>query len=585
MTCSCVARSPMSCSVHRSHRRLRYSFSINAYRNNTHKGKSILFAQFSFSATNSSIQCSRTSSSSSSSSSSLPRKPVFDFDRDPNEFPNPDNAGKDDKVSILVDKNERLPVNGDLGVAYVRPLRVGEEICTLIGKINEPVREETQILGISINGDVESSLLVTDFVERVGGVESVRSLELFERIGGSVTLRNVNNLLVELVKANEIDLAVKLFHELPSYRLSPDRQTFSTLVRCYCNKNEPEEARRVLDQMVQKGCPPNVVTFTIVINAFSRKGKLQRAFEVFRLMGENGCEPTVRTYNCLINGLCYVGRIEEAFELLMKIKKSSKKPDIYTYTAVMDGFCKVGRSNEALELLQQAVLAGLEPTVVTFNTLFNGFCKEGKPLLGFNLLKQMKERNCKPDYITYNTLLHGLLKWGEITSSLQVYEEMLVIGYEVEERLMNSLLRKICRKSWNDYWLSEDVEKMFERIKKKGNCYPYTYCLVIQTLCIQGETEKAVANLLEMLRIGYKPRPITLNALIRVLCKDGMVDKASQLLFFMNEENIVPSKISYNLLMEEFSQQGRFLEACKIYGAALKRGVVPHCRPGKKLDV
>ncbi|KAK9124744.1 hypothetical protein Sjap_014346 [Stephania japonica] len=576
----------MSCSVHRSHRRLRYSFSINDYRINTHKGKSILFAQLSFSASNSAIECSRTTTTTTTSigTTSLHRKPVFDLDRDPSELPNSDNAEKDDKVSILVDKNERLPINGDLGVAHLRPLKIGEEICALIGKISEPVREEAQILGISIDGDVESSLLVTDFVERVRGVDSVRSLELFERIGGSVTLRNVNNLLVELVKANEIDLAAKLFHELPSYGLSADRQTFSTMVRCYCNKNEPEEARMVLDQMVQRGCPPNVVTFTIVINAFSRRGKLQRALEVFRLMSQNGCEPTVRTYNCLINGLCYVGRVEEAFELLMKIKKSSKKPDIYTYTAVMDGFCKVGRSNEAMELLQEAVLAGLEPTVVTFNTLFNGFCKEGKPLLGFNLLKQMKESNCKPDYITYNTLLHGLLKWGEITSSLQVCEEMLMIGYEVEERLMNALLRKICRKSWNDYWLLEVVEKMFERIKEKGNCYPYTYCVVIQTLCIRGETDKAVANFYEMLRIGYKPRPITLNALIRVLCKDRMVDKASQLLIFMNEENIVPSKISYNLLMGELSQQGRFLEAWKIYGAALKRGVVPHRQPGKKSD-
>ncbi|KAK9090355.1 hypothetical protein Sjap_023532 [Stephania japonica] len=73
-----------------------------------------------------------------------------------------------------------------LGVAHLRPLKVGEEICNLIGKINEPVREETQILGIPINRDVESSLLVTDFVERVrgvvGGEESTRSLELFERI-------------------------------------------------------------------------------------------------------------------------------------------------------------------------------------------------------------------------------------------------------------------------------------------------------------------------------------------------------------------------------------------------------------------
>ncbi|KAK9163803.1 hypothetical protein Syun_004705 [Stephania yunnanensis] len=55
----------MPCYVHRSYRIFHYSFSINNYHNNTHKGKSII-ALFSFFASNSAIECSRNSSSSSS---------------------------------------------------------------------------------------------------------------------------------------------------------------------------------------------------------------------------------------------------------------------------------------------------------------------------------------------------------------------------------------------------------------------------------------------------------------------------------------------------------------------------------------
>ncbi|KAK9162674.1 hypothetical protein Syun_003576 [Stephania yunnanensis] len=57
---------------------------------------------------------------------------------------------------------------------------------------------DSSFAGIPINGGVESLLLV-EFVARVGGVvmgeESITSLELFERSGGSVMLQNVNNLL------------------------------------------------------------------------------------------------------------------------------------------------------------------------------------------------------------------------------------------------------------------------------------------------------------------------------------------------------------------------------------------------------
>lgn len=422
------------------------------------------------------------------------------------------------------------------------------------------------------------------FIDTIRGLptkERTEFLSTFVKDSEFRTISDFNDLVMALFIAEEPDLALELFSDMSSYGFEPDSWTFSIVSRCYCKKNHLDEAKRVLDQMVEeKGFHPDVATVTILINGFCKRGRLQRAFEVFDFMGRIGCKPTVQTYNCLLKGLCYVGRVEEAFEMLIKIKKDSVKTDIYTYTAVMDGFCKVGRSDEAVELLDEAVEMGLTPNVVTYNTLFNGFCKEGRPLKGIGVLKQMKQRNCMPDYITYSTLLHGLLKWGKIRSALRTYKEMVGDGFEADERMVNTLLRGLCRRSWKEKDLLENAYQLFEKMKNGFYVIDLsTYGLMIKALCVGEKTEEALDNLHDFTRMGHSPHIITFNSVIRALCAEGRVDEALLVLILMDEGRRIPNKISYNLLIEECTRRKWLLSACNIYGAALKRGVIPDRKP------
>lgn len=458
-----------------------------------------------------------------------------------------------------------------------------DRICPNGVSIDRPIKEEPHSMDFDRRN---TRLQVHNFVDRIRALptsERIQIIHVFERERAFQNLSVFNDVLLALFIADEPDLALKLYCDISSYGMVPDSWTFSIIIKCHCKKNDPSEAKRVLEHMVEIGFQPSVVTFTILINSFCRRGKLQKAVEILEFMGRIGCKGNVQTYNCLLKGLCYVGRVEDAYEFLMKIKKSSVKPDLYSYTAVMDGFCKVGRSDEAMELLVEALEMGMTPNVVTFNTLFNGYCKEGRPLEGIHLLKNMKERNCMPDYISYSTLLNGLLKWGKIHSALRIYREMVEAGFKVEERMMNTMLRGLCRRSWKEEGLLKNAHEVFEKMINAGCAiYPNTYGLVIQTLCVAKEVDKALMYLNEMVGFGYfPPRMITFNSVIRALCSEGRVDEALSILVLMCEGRRIPSRICYNLLIDEFNQQGRWLSACTVYGAALKRGVIPHKRPGK----
>ncbi|OWM81624.1 pentatricopeptide repeat-containing protein At5g41170, mitochondrial-like [Punica granatum] len=452
--------------------------------------------------------------------------------------------------------------------------------------------EEVQHPEPNVNPRRSGRVQVRYLVERIRTVPKhdrpeFLDLLMTQRDGGIGTddSLDLNNLLMALVLADEPDLALSSFSSMSSKGLLvPDSWTYSTMIRCYCKKGQPDEAKRVFDHMVENGLSPTVATVTELSNSYCRKGRMKGAFEVFDTMVRIGISPSVQTYNCLVKGLCYVGRVEEALEMLKGMRNGPVKPDVYTYTAVMDGFCKVGRSDEARELLEEAVGMGLSLSVVTYNTLFDGYCREGRPGKGLGMLRQMKERNCLPDCVSYRTLIHGLLKWGKARAALRVYWEMEDSGFEVDERMMNVLVRGLCRtslKEGNGSDLLEDAGQLFSKMQIQNLAVEDdTYGLVISLFSVKKKSEEALVSVRKMMGEGFHPRIITLEDVVRGLCREGKLEKALSFLVLMEEEGMYPRRrVAYNILIEEFNRQGMAFSACNVYGIALKRGVIPEKKP------
>ena len=172
-----------------------------------------------------------------------------------------------------------------------------------------------------------------------------------------------------------------------------------------------------------------------------------------------------------------------------------------------------------------------------------------------------------------------LLKWGKIRAALGVYKEMAGIGFEVDGRMMSTLLRGLCMKSWKEKDLVQDAYQVFEKMSGVSIIDHSTYGFVIRTFCMGKKIEEALDHLQQMIRIGYIPRTITFNNVIQALCMEGKIREALVVLVIMYENGKIPSRTSYDILVKEFNQQGRLLGACNVYGAALKQGVVPHRIP------
>ena len=67
-----------------------------------------------------------------------------------------------------------------------------------------------------------------------------------------------------------------------------------------CARAQIEEALRIFQDMVQRGCERNVITYSSLISACEKAGRWQLALELLEEMHRDGCKPNVVTFNSLI---------------------------------------------------------------------------------------------------------------------------------------------------------------------------------------------------------------------------------------------------------------------------------------------
>ncbi|CAJ1811778.1 unnamed protein product [Sphenostylis stenocarpa] len=467
----------------------------------------------------------------------------------------------------------------NIGIISIRP---GKIKLSFSATHLSPIKQKTTT---DLNfEDTVTRFRIKGLVHRIQTLSSSNNksqmLQILEKDPEFQTISDFNHLLMALVIAQQLDICLSIFTKLPSFLLVPDCCTHSIMIRCHCEKNDMDEAKRALDTALEKGYRPDAGTFTVLINSLCKRGRVNKAKEVFEAMGREGYKASVQAQNCLLKGLSYVGKVDEALEMLMGMKGTLLEPDVYSYTAVMDGLCKVGRSDEAMELLDEVVEMGVVPNVVMFNTLIQGYSKEGRPMEGAAVLELMNEHKCVPDYVSYNTVLHGLLKWNEVLAALGVYRKMVGLELEADVRMMGTLVRRLCKRSRKKNSLLQDADELFEKMKERVSVVDQrTLEVMVQALCVGKRFDQALASLNDMVTLGYSPAVITFDKVIQGLCAGGRVDDAVSTLVLLHASGGIPSRFSYDVLIKELNKEGRQFCACNLFGAALKLGVVPNREP------
>lgn len=196
-----------------------------------------------------------------------------------------------------------------------------------------------------------------------------------------------------------------------SSQVKEDPKFVVTLMNAYAVKGDPDAAREVMEEAVEKtGVEPGTIMLNVLLNAYSKAGDYEGAINLFlRICQEH--EPDTTTFGTMMGMAAWRGDLQFTLELFQLAKDRKMQPSVNMIRAVVEAYCQNDRYAEAeklcLEVTKHREVSG--DYTLLWNTLLNHNAKRRDLTTVNRLLEFMSAQGITYNQDTYSHLLLALL--------------------------------------------------------------------------------------------------------------------------------------------------------------------------------
>ncbi|URE37139.1 serine threonine protein kinase [Musa troglodytarum] len=229
--------------------------------------------------------------------------------------------------------------------------------------------------------------------------------------------------------------------------------TWSSMISCCLRNEQPEDALRVLNDMVSAGMQPNEFTFSTIIGACGLPQELAKlGLQLHCLAIKRKLTSDIRVSNALLTMYARCGKSEELEKVFVKIEA----PDTVSWTAAISGNFQNGCDDRSIELLRHMHREGYKPNEYGLSSAISSCANlalldQGRELhslslklgcdhgvcMGNSLITLYAKCGCiedselvfdnmhTHDTLSWNSLIHGYSYNGHGVEALKVIDKML----------------------------------------------------------------------------------------------------------------------------------------------------------------
>ncbi|XP_023731379.1 putative pentatricopeptide repeat-containing protein At1g26500 [Lactuca sativa] len=228
--------------------------------------------------------------------------------------------------------------------------------------------------------------LIRGFCDVGDLVEASKIWNVMVDEGFDVDIDGVEKMMETLFKTNRFDEAMKLFQSIDDLGLS----TYKLVIHWMCKKGKLGHARKVFDEMRERGIQPDCTILGSLIYGFLSNGRIREAYNI----AESIERPDISVYHGLIKGLLRLKKANEATNVFREMIRRGCEPTMHTYVMLLQGHLgKRGRKGD-------------DP-LINFDTIFvGGLVKAGKSLEASKYVERVMNRGVEVPRFDYNKFLH-----------------------------------------------------------------------------------------------------------------------------------------------------------------------------------
>lgn len=239
---------------------------------------------------------------------------------------------------------------------------------------------------------------------------ALKTFNQMDELGTPRSTISFNGLLSACNHSKMFDKVPQLFDEIPQkYGISPDKVSYGILVKAYCKLDSPELGIDRLKEMEEKGVEITAITFSTILHSLYKKGSVEEAERIWNEMLSKGCLADVGAYNVRIMH-AHDGEPESVKKLIEEMVDMGLKADTISYNYLMTCYCKNEMMAEAKKVYEGLEDNGCRPNGATFGTLIYYLCRNEMFEYGYRVFKESVKVNKIPDFCILKPLVEGLAK-------------------------------------------------------------------------------------------------------------------------------------------------------------------------------
>ncbi|KAF8779532.1 hypothetical protein HU200_002589 [Digitaria exilis] len=276
-----------------------------------------------------------------------------------------------------------------------------------------------RLLRLKLFNSGEVVIGLVDMYVKCGAVQLARKVfDLSEERAKDVKVWSI--LLSGYVRAREIDVAQRLFDEMPN----KDLVAWTILIGGHVQAGRYSEALQLFKEMEAMGLEADEVTVVTLLPGCARHGAIDLVKRLHHRVNQNGLiSRNARVATSFVHIYAKRGYIQTAMDVFRGVVDEFKTVELFN--AMIHGLAQHGYSEKAISLFDGMEPLGLHPDEITFVGVLCACSRSCLVIQGYKMFNSMLDKyGVKPDVKHYACMVDLLGRAGQLEDAYRFIQNM-----------------------------------------------------------------------------------------------------------------------------------------------------------------
>ncbi|XP_042943900.1 pentatricopeptide repeat-containing protein At4g04370 [Carya illinoinensis] len=294
-------------------------------------------------------------------------------------------------------------------------------------KLGKMVHGKILRAGFYFDAHVETSLVVMYL--KCGNIDI--ACKIFEQIPSrDVVLWTA--MISGLVQNDCADEALKVFCQMLKSRVEPTTATIASALAACAQLDSFDLGTSVHGFILRQGMTLDIPAQNSLITMYAKCGHLDQSCAVFDRMARRD----LVSWNAIVAGYAQNGLMCKALILFGRMRTALQKPDSVTVVSLLQGCASIGALHQGKRIHNFVIRSCLTPCILVDTALVDMYSKCGY----LDTAQKCFDGMSQQDLVTWSTIIAGYGSHGKGETALRMYSEFIRTGIEPNHVIFLSVL-------------------------------------------------------------------------------------------------------------------------------------------------